>query len=84
MIEKLKTISDDRKRLIGNFFSLSVLQGANYLLPLITLPYLVRVLGAEKFGLIAFASLFPMITVMGYAQLAQWRARQRSRYGQEE
>jgi len=28
----------------------------------------------DGFGLIAFASLFPMITVMGYAQLANWRA----------
>jgi hypothetical protein len=27
----------------------------------------------DGFGLIAFASLFPIITVLGYAQLAQWR-----------
>ena len=33
----------------------------------------------DGFGLIAFASLFPMITVMGYAQLAAWWARLRSR-----
>jgi hypothetical protein len=31
----------------------------------------------DGFGLIAFASLFPMITVMGYAQLAGWWARRR-------
>lgn len=28
----------------------------------------------DGFGLIAFASLFPIISVMGYAQLSQWRA----------
>jgi hypothetical protein len=29
----------------------------------------------DGFGLIAFASLFPMMSVMAYAQLAEWRAR---------
>jgi hypothetical protein len=32
----------------------------------------------DGFGLIALASLFPMITVMGYAQIGEWRARRRS------
>jgi len=32
----------------------------------------------DGFGLIALASLFPMITVMGYAQLSQFRARKRN------
>ena len=33
----------------------------------------------DGFGLIAFASLFPMMTVMGYAQLSAWRARRNAR-----
>ncbi len=32
----------------------------------------------DGFGLIAFASLFPMMTVMGYAQIEEWRARRQS------
>lgn len=33
----------------------------------------------DGFGLIAFASLFPMMTVMGYAQLSEWNARRAAR-----
>jgi hypothetical protein len=31
----------------------------------------------DGFGLIAFASLFPMISVLGYAELSAWRTRRR-------
>jgi hypothetical protein len=33
----------------------------------------------DGFGLIAFASLFPIISVLGYAQVVQWKVRRRDR-----
>lgn len=35
----------------------------------------------DGFGLIAFASLFPIISVLGYAQLASWQSRRRLKNG---
>ncbi|MDD3602586.1 MAG: oligosaccharide flippase family protein [Sulfurovum sp.] len=66
MITKIKsfTNTEDKKRLFSNFMSLSVLQAFTYILPLLTLPYLVRVLGAEKFGLVMFAQAFIMFFVI--------------------
>ena len=37
----------------------------------------------DGFGLIAFASVFPMMSVMGYAQIARWVARRRSKAARE-
>ncbi len=53
-----KNIDIEKKRLFENFVSLSVLQAANYILPLITLPYLLRVIGPAKYGIIVFAQSF--------------------------
>lgn len=46
---------------VRNIFSLSLLQGANLFLPLFVLPYLVRVLGVESYGLYVFSGV-----VVGY------------------
>ena len=51
----IKSITEEIKRLLVNFFSLAVIRGSTMILPLITLPYLVRVLGAENFGLLSFS-----------------------------
>jgi PST family polysaccharide transporter len=52
------------KPLVSNVFYLSLLLGFNYLLPLILFPFLFRVLGVEKYGLIAFSySLTIFLTI---------------------
>lgn len=57
MISKFKYLanSENKRRLMSNFVSLSVLRGFQFLIPLITLPYLVRTIGIENFGLVNFA-----------------------------
>jgi len=60
----MSSFSADKKKLLTNFFSLSLVEAANYLFPLLTLPYLVRVLGPDKFGLIAFVQAFVQYFVL--------------------
>ncbi len=48
----------EKKIILKNFASLSTLQSINYFLPVIILPYIIRTIGPEKFGLIAFAQAF--------------------------
>ena len=48
----------EKKTLLENFISLGALQIVSYVIPLINLPYLSRVLGVDKFGLVFFAFAF--------------------------
>lgn len=50
-----KKKSFERSGLASNAMSMYCLQLANYGLPLVTLPYLIRVLGAEHYGVLAAA-----------------------------
>jgi PST family polysaccharide transporter len=54
-IIKVKGKIFDHKILIQNFSYLSALQAFSILIPLITYPYLIRVLGNETYGLVVFA-----------------------------
>ena len=54
-IKQPPTYDKRKKRLFKNWYYLTILQVAQYVIPFIPIPYLVRVLSPEKFGLVAFA-----------------------------
>ncbi len=60
LIKKTYKMASPRERrvVMNNVAALSILQTITYILPILILPYLFRVIGAEKFGLIAFAQAF--------------------------
>ncbi len=60
LIKKTYKMAHPRERevVMSNVATLSLLQVITYLLPIIIIPYLFRVLGPERFGLIAFAQSF--------------------------
>lgn len=66
--------SKDGKALASNFSYLIVMQIANYIFPLLTIPYLARVVGVEGIGKIAFAAAiiiwFQTITDWGFSYTA--------------
>lgn len=68
--EKITSIgkNKDALTLLSNFGYLSALQVAGYIFPLITLPYLARVIGVDSFGKIAFASAI----VVWFQTVADW------------
>jgi PST family polysaccharide transporter len=53
-VNSLRIKIRNNEKLVGNAFYLYVFQLVSYVLPLITIPYLVRVLGTSAFGLLAF------------------------------
>ncbi len=60
----------DKRVLIENTISIAITQILTYVMPLISLPYLSRVLGVEKFGLVFWAQAciqyFMLITEYGF------------------
>ena len=58
MLKKIKLLfkSKELKKLAENFLSLSALQVLSYVFSIITLPYLAKVIGVEKFGILAIAN----------------------------
>jgi len=60
----MPSVPSEYSRILKNFFSLNLVQISNIIFPLIILPYVVRVLGVEKFGLISFVQSFIMYFVI--------------------
>jgi polysaccharide transporter, PST family len=72
--DRIREILKNYGRIIENFFSLSVLNAISFIFPLITVPYLTRVLGPETFGIVSFALVviqyFVIFTNFGFAYSA--------------
>lgn len=60
--------SKDGKVLASNFGFLMLLQIAGYVFPLITIPYLARVIGVDGFGKVAFAAA----VIVWFRTIAEW------------
>jgi len=44
------------KKLLSNFFSMSILQLFNFIIPIIIFPYLIKIIGIKYYGLLSFAN----------------------------
>jgi PST family polysaccharide transporter len=51
-------MTEQKERLFKNVAFLSMVQVANYILPLLSVPIISRILGPEKFGVINYAAVF--------------------------
>ena len=67
LISRVKK-SKDGSALASNFGYLMLLQIAGYVFPLITIPYLARVIGVEGFGKIAFAAA----VIVWFQTISDW------------
>lgn len=71
--QKLNTIVavSEQKKLSLNFANFGLFQIINYIVPLVTIPYIVRIIGPEKFGILSIAQAITyylwIITDYGYS-----------------
>jgi polysaccharide transporter, PST family len=45
------------KRLVSNFLALSIIQGTNFVLPILVMPYVIGRIGADGFGVVSIAQV---------------------------
>ena len=48
-------INSQNKNFVANVFSLTLIQVANFIIPIVIVPYAIRVLGVEEFGSATYA-----------------------------
>tara|TARA_R110000868_G_scaffold111489_1_gene301034 strand:- start:7600 stop:8868 length:1269 start_codon:yes stop_codon:yes gene_type:complete len=53
-LKKNIKLSEKNQNIVRNFSALTLIQALNYLFPLILVPYVVRIINADKFGLITY------------------------------
>ena len=60
--------SGDSKKLLTNFIALGIIQGANFVLPIVVMPFVIRKIGASLFGVISVAQVIMifMSTISDY------------------
>ena len=56
MIKRLnRLLSEEKyKKMVSNFSYLAIINVANKFLPLLVIPYIIRTIGVEKYGVIVF------------------------------
>ena len=68
MVQKITKIVLSNRQVLKNMTWLTVLQFANYLIPLLIIPYIVRVLGTDVFGKVSYAQniIFYLTIIINY------------------
>ncbi|MHA4808702.1 flippase [Flavitalea flava] len=46
-----------KKKLFSNFAAMSIIQGANFVLPVVVMPFVIRKIGADRFGVVSVAQV---------------------------
>ena len=57
----IQSVAGKDQKFYLNLFALGLVQATNFIIPLITLPYLIRTIGLENFGAVSYA-----LTIMAY------------------
>jgi PST family polysaccharide transporter len=57
-----------RNRIFSNFMALGILQGTNFLLPVLVMPFVIKIIGADGYGVVAVAQgvMLLFVTVSEY------------------